>query len=118
MERINEIRQLPSPPTNCNYYERSLPPRPPTEDYTDESSLYTVDDDHSTLVPSAATSILEYNLNGSTRAAPPRHDSLYITPDGSHGASQLDHITPLSAPPIRPRRDIPKPEPEDRKSVV
>lgn len=108
MARIEELRQQ-MPLLQQNRYERSLPPRPVTEEYTDGVSLYTVDDDESTLVPSNAPSLSERNT-----PVPPRRDSLYVAPETTARVPPLrsmptHHITPAPLSPIRgspPRNNI------------
>jgi len=80
MERMNEIRAMPPPPHK--EYERSLPPRPVTEEFTDDASLYTVEDNESTLMPTAAPSIGDRYGSPIRTTVPPRRDSLYTSPNG------------------------------------
>ncbi|KAI5821451.1 hypothetical protein BZA77DRAFT_6500 [Pyronema omphalodes] len=108
MARIEELRQQ-MPLLQQNRYERSLPPRPVTEEYADGVSLYTVDDDESTLVPSNAPSLSERNA-----PVPPRRDSLYVAQETTARVPPLrsmptHHINPAQLSPIRgspPRNNI------------
>lgn len=107
MLRIAELQALP--PRNTTN-ERELPPRPLTEEFTDEASMFTVDDDESTLGP-AKSSTGEVEA-GDASTIPPRRDSLYISHDGTLATGSAPPLPARSTPPglsQNPTSALPRP---------
>lgn len=123
-QRIEELKALA--PRNA-LEEKQLPARPLTEEFTDQESLFTVDDDESNINISTAASI---SVAGNNRymnnvqritPVPPRRDSLYLGPDSlmpvSNGSMpplpitrsrSAEHLVELLSPrfaPLSPRRE-------------
>lgn len=123
-QRIEELKALA--PRN-SFGEKQLPARPLTEEFTDQESLFTIDDDEPTTNVSTATgtSVTGNNryTNGVLRMnpVPPRMDSLYLGPESlmpvSNGSMpplsitrsrSAEHMVELLSPrsaPMSPRRE-------------
>lgn len=121
-QRIEELKALA--PRNA-LGEKQLPARPLTEEFTDQESLFTVDDDESNVNISTAASISvagNHRYAGNlqrTNPVPPRMDSLYLGPESlmpaSNGSMPLitrsrsaEHLVELLSPrfaPLSPRRE-------------
>lgn len=123
-QRIEELKALA--PRNA-FGEKQLPARPLTEEFTDQESLFTIDDDEPTTNVSAATATSVTGNNRYTNGVlrmnpvPPRRDSLYLGPESlmpiSNGSMpplpitrsrSAEHMVELLSPrsvPMSPRRE-------------
>lgn len=123
-QRIEELKALT--PRN-GLGGKQLPARPLTEEFTDQESLFTADDDESTANVSTATAVSvagnKRYTNGVSRITPvpPRRDSLYLgpeslmpVPNGSMPplpitrSRSAEHMVELLSPhfaPLSPRRE-------------
>lgn len=123
-QRIEELKALT--PRNA-LGEKQLPARPLTEEFTDQESLFTVDDDESTANIPTTTAMSVTGNNRYTNSVPrmtpvpPRRDSLYLGPESlmpvSNGSipplpiarsRSAEHMVELLSPrfaPMSPRRE-------------
>lgn len=122
-QRIEELKALA--PRNA-FGEKQLPARPLTEEFTDQESLFTIDDDDPTTNVSMATATSVTGNNRYTNGVrmnpvPPRRDSLYLGPESlmpvSNGSMpplpitrsrSAEHMVELLSPrsaPMSPRRE-------------